>query len=45
VSYDAYDVGLEGMGDLVVAGFTGRCIGIAGGKAYQINVKSPVNIT
>ena len=45
VSYDAYDIGLEGMGDLVVAGFTGRCVGIAGGKAYQINLKSPVSIT
>ncbi len=45
VSYDAYDVGLEGMGDLIMAGFTGRIIGIAGGDAYQIEVKSPASIT
>lgn len=45
VSYDAYDVGLEGMGDLIMAGFTGRMIGIAGGDAYQIEVKSPAVIT
>lgn len=45
VSYDAYDIGLEGMGDLIMAGFTGRCVGIAGGSAYEIEVKSAVNIT
>jgi hypothetical protein len=45
VSYDAYDIGLEGMGDLIMAGFTGRIIGIAGGDAYQIEVKSPANIS
>jgi hypothetical protein len=45
VSYDTYDIGLEGMGDLIMAGFTGRMIGITGGSAYQIDVKSPVNIT
>lgn len=45
VSYDAYDIGLEGMGDLIMAGFTGRCIGIASGDAYQIEVKSAVSIT
>lgn len=45
VSYDAYTIGLEGMGDLIMAGFTGRCVGIAGGSAYQIVVKSPAAIT
>lgn len=45
VSYDAYDIGLEGMGDLIMAGFTGRCVGIAAGSAYQIDVKSAVSIT
>lgn len=45
VSYDAYDVSLEGMGDLIMAGFTGRVIGIAGGSAYEIAVKSPANIS
>jgi hypothetical protein len=45
VSYDAYDIGLEGMGDLIMAGFTGRCVGITAGDAYQIEVKSAVSIT
>lgn len=44
VSYDAYDIGLEGMGDLIMAGFTGRMLGIASGDAYQVKVKSPANI-
>ena len=44
-SYDAYDIGLEGMGDLIMAGFTGRIIGITGGDAYQVEVKSPSNIS
>ena len=45
VAYDTYDIGLEGMGDLIMAGFTGRLVGIAGGSAYQIAVKSPATIT
>jgi tail tube protein len=45
VSYDAYDIGLEGMGDLIMAAFTGRAVGIAGGDAYEIQVKSPTSIT
>ena len=45
VSYDAYDIELEGMGDLIMAGFTGRCVGIAAGDAYEIQVKSPANIS
>lgn len=44
VSYDAYDVSLEGMGDLIMADFTGRIIGIAGGDAYEIHVKSAADI-
>lgn len=44
VSYDAYEVGLEGMGDLIMAGFTGRVIGIAGGDAYSIAVKGPATL-
>jgi len=44
VSYDTYDVGLEGMGDLIMAGFTGRIIGIAGGDAYAIAVKGPATL-
>ncbi len=45
VSYDTYDIGLEGMGDLIMAGFTGRMVGIAGGSAYEIGVKSPASIS
>jgi len=45
VSYDTYDIGLEGMGDLIMAGFTGRMVGIVGGPAYEIGVKSPATIT
>lgn len=44
VSYDSYEPNLEGMGDLIMADFTGRIIGINGGDAYQIEVKSPTNI-
>ena len=44
VSYDSYEPNLEGMGDLIMADFTGRIIGIAGGDAYSIKVKSPSNI-
>jgi len=44
VSYDTYETNLEGMGDLIISDFTGRMIGIAGGDAYQIEVKSAVNI-
>jgi hypothetical protein len=45
VSYDTYDIGLSGMGDLIMAGFTGRAVGITAGNAYQIVVKSPATIT
>lgn len=45
VSYDTYDVALEGLSDLIMAGFTGRMIGITGGDAYEIHVKSPANIS
>ena len=44
VSYDSYEPNLEGMGDLIMADFTGRIIGISGGDAYSIKVKSPTNI-
>lgn len=45
VSYDTYEPNLAGMGDLIMADFTGRIIGIAGGDAYSIKVKSPTSIT
>lgn len=43
--YETYGVNLPGMGDLIMAGVTGRLTGIAGGDPYKIEVKSPTNIT
>lgn len=43
--YETYDLGLSGIGDLIMAGVTMRGIGIAGGSGYRIEVKSPVDIT
>jgi hypothetical protein len=43
--YETYDLGLAGLGDLIMAGVTMRGIGIAGGDGYRIRVKSPVTIT
>lgn len=43
-SYETYDLGLSGLGDLIMAGVTARSIGIAGGDAYEIWVKSAANI-
>lgn len=43
-AYDAYEVGLGGMDELIMANVTGHGLGIAGGSAYQIAVKSGVNI-
>lgn len=45
VAYDAYDVSLPGIGDIVMAGFTGHGLNIVGGDAYAISVKSPVSIS
>lgn len=44
-NYSVYEVGLSGMGDLVMARVTGRGLGITGGSAYKIECKSTVNIT
>jgi len=43
--YETYDLGLSGLGDLIMAGVTMRGIGIAGGDGYAIRVKTPVDIT
>lgn len=43
-AYDTYDVGLAGMGDLIMAGVTGRIIGVATGNPFEIHVKSTVTI-
>lgn len=44
-NYDVYQVGLSGIGDLIMARVTGRQIGIAGAAAFSIACKSSVNIT
>lgn len=44
-AYDSYDVGLGGIGDLIMAATTGHALGIAGGNPYQITVKSGATIT
>lgn len=43
--YETYDLGLSGLGDIIMAGVTMRGIGIAAGTSYRIKVKSPVTIT
>jgi hypothetical protein len=42
--YETYDLGLSGLGDLIMAGVTMRGIGIAGGSSYLVECKSAVNI-
>jgi Phage tail tube protein len=42
--FNTYSVPLEGMGDLIAADTEGRMLGIVGGDAYEIHVKSPANI-
>lgn len=44
-NYDVYQVGLSGMGDLLMARVTGRQIGIAGGVPFKIECKSLANIS
>lgn len=39
-AYETYPISLGGMGDLIMAGVTGRGIGISGGSAYKIECKS-----
>jgi hypothetical protein len=43
-AYESYDVSLPGMGDLIMAGATGRGLAVAGGDAYEIHCKSPADI-
>lgn len=43
--FETYDLGLSGLADIIKAGVTGQGIGIAGGDAYKISVKSPTDIT
>jgi hypothetical protein len=43
--FDSYSIPLEGMGDLITADTEGRMLGIAGGDAYEVHVKSAAAIT
>ena len=40
--FNSYSIPLEGMGDLIAAETEGRMLGIAGGDAYKITVKTQV---
>lgn len=42
--YETYEIGLSGMGDLIMAGTTGRILGMAGADPYSLKVKSPTTI-
>jgi hypothetical protein len=44
-AYNTYEVGLSGIGDLLMARVNGRALGIAGGVPYKLECKSPANIT
>jgi hypothetical protein len=44
-AYETYDVGLPAMGDLIMAGVTGRGLSVAGGDSYELHCKSATNIT
>jgi hypothetical protein len=43
--YETYEMGLGGMGDLIMAGTTGRILGQAGAAPYTLRVKSATNIS
>ncbi len=43
-TYASYELGLSGIGDLIMAGVSMRGLAIAGGSAYTIGVKSTTNI-
>lgn len=44
-AYETYDVDLPGLGDIVMAGATGRGLAVSGGDAYELHCKSATNIT
>lgn len=44
-AYDTYEVGMGGIGDLIMAGFSARVLNITGGNAYSVEVQSSTNIT
>jgi hypothetical protein len=44
-SYSTYEVGLSGIGDLLMARVNGRSLGLAGGVPFQLVSKSAADIT
>ncbi len=42
--YDAYEVGLGSMSDLIMANTTGKALGVAGGKPLRMTVRSTASI-
>jgi len=44
-AYETYEVDLPGLGDIVMAGVTGRGLAVSGGDAYELHCKSVTNIT
>lgn len=44
-AYDTYEVSTPGIGDIVSARVTGRCLAISGGNAFKFECKSPTSIT
>jgi hypothetical protein len=44
-AYETYDVDLPGLGDIVMAGATGRGLSVSGGDAYELHCKSATNVT
>ena len=44
-AYETYDVDLPGLGDIIMAGATGRGLSVSGGDAYELHCKSVTNIT
>jgi hypothetical protein len=43
-SYDSYELGLGGMDELIMADTEARALGIAGGEAFALEVKSTLDI-
>jgi hypothetical protein len=44
-AYETYDIDLANIGDLIMAGSTGRGLAIAGGDCYELHCMSQTNIT
>lgn len=44
-AYDRYDISVDDIASIIIAGFEGHGLAITGADAYDIEVKSAVNIT